>query len=137
MRVLIDTNVIIDAIVNRGEDTRRARLLVRKHEEKRFRGHVSASAITDVYYIVEKERKHDFALAATQKVVRMLTVIPVDFEIIQTALNSLPLDFEDAVQAMAAKEYGLDTVVTRDKKGFRDCGLRVYSPEEFLEAMER
>ena len=39
----------------------------------------------------------------------------------------------DAVQAAAAQDFGIDIVVTRDKSGFGDSGLRVYSPEEFLE----
>ena len=113
-----------------------ARLLVRKHEEKLFRGFVSASAITDIYFIVEKERKHEFALLSIKKVVRMLTVIPVNFEIIKTALASPMKDFEDAVQAAAAQDFGLDIVVTRDKKGFLDSDLQVYPPEEFLETFE-
>jgi len=136
MHVLIDTNVILDAILRRGEFTRLARLLVRKHEEKLFHGFVSASAITDIYFIVEKERKCEFALLAIKKVVRMLTVIPVNFEIIKMALQSPMEDFEDAVQTFAAKDFGIDAVVTRDKKGFHNSGLQVYSQEEFLKALE-
>jgi predicted nucleic acid-binding protein len=41
-------------------------------------------------------------------------------------------DFEDAVQAAAAKDFGIDTIITRDKAGFHNSGLQVYSPEEFL-----
>ena len=136
MRVLIDTNVILDAILSRGEFSRLARLLVRQHEKKLFRGFVSASAITDVYFIVEKERKREFALLAIKKIVRMLTVIPVDIAIVRAALNSDMKDFEDAVQTAAVLSAGIDIVVTRDKTGFLDSGLRVYSPEEFVEAMK-
>jgi len=136
MQVLIDTNVILDAILRRGEFTRQARLLVRKHEEKLFHGFVSASAITDIYFIVEKEKKRDFALLAIKKVVRMLTVIPVNLEIIETAIDSGMYDFEDAVQAAAAQDFGIDIVVTRDKAGFSNSGLQVYSPEEFLETLK-
>jgi len=136
MQVLIDTNVILDAILRRGEFTRLARLLVRKHEEKLFQGFISASAITDIYFIVEKEKKRDFALLAIKKVVRMLTVIPVNLEIIESAFNSGMTDFEDAVQAAAAQDFGIDIVVTRDKVGFSDSGLQVYSPEEFLETLK-
>jgi len=136
IQVLIDTNVILDAILQRGEFSRLARLLVCKHEEKLFQGFVSAAAITDVYFIVEKERKREFALLAVKKVVRMLTVIPVNLAIIESAFE-LPMDdFEDAVQAATAKDCGIDIVVTRDKEGFRNSGLRVYSPEEFLETLK-
>ena len=136
MQVLIDTNVILDAILQRGEFSRLARLLVRKHEEKLFQGFVSAAAITDVYFIVDKERKREFALLAVKKVVRMLTVIPVNLAIIESAFE-LPMDdFEDAVQAATAQDFGIDIVVTRDKTGFNNSGLHVYSPEEFLETLK-
>ena len=135
MQVLIDTNVILDAILRRGEFTRLARLLVRKHEEKLFQGFISASAITDIYFIVEKEKKRDFALLAIKKVVRMLTVIPVNLEIIEAAFDSDMKDFEDAVQAAAAQDVGIDVVVTRDKTGFSNSGLQVYLPDEFLETL--
>ncbi|MCL2622407.1 MAG: PIN domain-containing protein [Planctomycetaceae bacterium] len=136
MRILIDTNVILDAILPRGEFSRLAWLLVRKHEEKSFQGFVSASAITDVYFLVEKVKKRDLALLAIKKVVRMLTVIPVNFEIIEAAIDSGMKGFEDAVQAAAARDFGVNTVVTRDKTGFRDSDLRVCSPEEFLETVK-
>ena len=136
MRVLIDTNVILDAILPRGEFSRLARLLVRRHEEKTFQGFVSASAITDVYFLVEKVKKRDLALLAIKKVVRMLTVIPVNLETIETAIDSGMYDFEDAVQAAAARDFGIDIVVTRDKTGFHDSGLRVCSPDEFLETLK-
>jgi predicted nucleic acid-binding protein len=136
MQVLIDTNVILDAILQRGEFSRLARLLVRKHEEKLFQGFVSAAAITDVYFIVDKERKREFALLAVKKVVRMLTVVPVNLAIIESAFE-LPMDdFEDAVQAATAQDFGIDIVVTRDKTGFNNSGLHVYSPEEFLETLK-
>jgi len=135
MQVLIDTNVILDAILRRGEFSRLARLLVRKHEEKLFQGFVSASAITDIYFIVEKEKKREFALLAVKKVVRMLTVIPVNLEILESSF-ALPMDdFEDAVQTAAAKDFGIDIVVTRDKTGFSNSGLHVYLPVEFLETL--
>jgi predicted nucleic acid-binding protein len=46
-------------------------------------------------------------------------------------------DFEDAVQTAAAQNIGIDTVVTRDPAGFQNSGLRVYSPEKFLKALEQ
>ena len=42
-------------------------------------------------------------------------------------------DFEDVVQACCAGECGVDAIVTRDKKGFIDSGILVYTPTELLE----
>ena len=51
--------------------------------------------------------------------------------------TNVMLDYaEDAVQAAAARDFGIDVVVTRDKTGFRDSGMQVYSPEEFLETLK-
>jgi hypothetical protein len=41
-----------------------------------------------------------------------------------------------AVQVAAAQNFGIDIIVTRDAMGFIDSGLRVYSPEEFLETLK-
>ena len=55
----------------------------------------------------------------------------------QLSFLVLPMtDFEDAVQAAVAQDFGIDIVVTRDKTGFGDSGLKVYSPDEFLETLK-
>ena len=55
---------------------------------------------------------------------------------IREALDAPMTDFEDAVQAVTVKKIGVNVVVTRDKTGFGDSGLQVYSPEEFLETLK-
>ena len=41
-------------------------------------------------------------------------------------------DFEDTLQYVAAKEKKCDYIITRDKKGFSNSDIPVYSPKEFL-----
>jgi hypothetical protein len=66
---------------------------------------------------------------------RSVRILPVIRKTIREALDSDMQDFEDAVQAAAAQDCGIDIVITRDKSGFHDSGLNVYSPEEFLETL--
>ena len=69
-------------------------------------------------------------------VYQTLRILPVIRETIRVALDSGMDDFEDAVQAAAAQDFGVEIVVTRDKKGFHNSGLRVYSPDEYLQAFK-
>ena len=62
-------------------------------------------------------------------------ILTVDRRTIREALDAPMADFEDAVQAVTVRKIGVNDVVTRDKTGFLDSGLRVYSPEEFLETL--
>ena len=102
----------------------------------RLIAHVSASQITDIYYFLEKKFSHEEAIKVLVVLLESIRIIRVDENTIKTAIKSEMDDFEDAVQAAAARNFGVGIVVTRDKTGFRDSGLRVYSPEEFLETLK-
>ena len=134
--ILLDTNVILDFFMERGEHYATARETMEKIEEGRLNAHVSASQITDVYYVLEKELSHEEALRIIIEVINSVRVISVDETTIRRATTLPMADFEDAVQTVAALDFGINIVVTRDKKGFLGSGLQVYSPEDFLELFE-
>ena len=135
-RVLLDTNVIVDFVLSRPGFAEHADVIFRKIEAKKVFGFISASAITDLYFIVEHATNEENARKATQKIYHSLRILAVDTRMIQKALYSNMKDFEDAVQTEAAKTRGIDIVVTRDKTGFTDSGLTVLSPTEFVEQLE-
>ena len=131
--VLLDTNVIIDFAEEREGFYAAAENVFRITEQKAISRYVSASAVTDIYYVLKKRYKEPrAALSLLKKLLRHLEVIGVDRQTIETAIESEMDDFEDAVQATAAKDLGIDIVVTRDKEGFHNSGMQVFSPEEFL-----
>ena len=133
--VLIDTNVVLDYAEEREGFNEAARKIFDKITQRKVLGCVSASAVTDIYYFLLKRYKDpDFVILLLKKLIRILKILAVDRGTIETAINSGMKDFEDAVQAAAALDFGIDIVITRDKTGFHGSGLRVYSPEEFLES---
>ena len=135
--VLLDTNVIIDFAEEREGFYAAAENVFRITEQRGMSRCVSASAVTDIYYVLKKRYKEPgAALSLLKKLLRHLNVIGVDRQTIEAAIASEMLDFEDAVQAAAAKDVGIDIVITRDIMGFSDSGLKVYSPEEFLEEVK-
>ena len=133
IEALIDTNVVLDYAEKREGFFEAAHEIFSHMLQGSFDGFVSASAITDIYYHLKKRYKDsDRALSLLKTLLDALLVIGVDRQTIEAALESGMLDFEDAVQTAAARDFGIDIVITRDPTGFQNSGLDVYSPEEFL-----
>ena len=134
--ILLDSNVVVDFTLKRTGFVENAERIFKQIEAGTFVGCISSSAITDVYYIVESRSNPGYALEMMEYIYQTLRILPVVRKTIRRALDSGMKDFEDAVQATAANYCGVNTVVTRDKKGFTDSDLKIYSPEEFLEALK-
>lgn len=64
-------------------------------------------------------------------------VAAVDKSVIMQALESSLRDFEDAIQTSSAKQSGITTIITRNQPDFSDSGLEVYSPNAFLDRLNR
>lgn len=135
--VLLDSNVVVDFVLMRVGFVKNAEKIFEMIKAETIVGCISSSAVTDVHYIVESKTNPEYAWKMADYIERTLRIIPVVQKTVRGALDSGMADFEDAVQATAAKDYVIDTVITRDKKGFRESGLQVYSPQEFLENLEK
>ena len=136
-RVLLDTNILLDVLLNRQEHLKVSSAVLKLLLEQKYRGFVAATTLTNMYYIVRRvSGKPEEALTAVNKTLAWCAVAPVNGRGLDVARYSGMKDFEDAVQAAAASDFGIDMVVTRDKTGFLDSGLQVYSPEEFLESLK-
>jgi len=134
--ILLDTNVILDFAMKRGEHYAPALGVMKEIASGRLNAQVSASQITDMYYFLEKEFSHEDAVRAIADLIGSIRILRVDEYTIKNALASGMSDFEDAVQTAAAKNFGIETIVTRDKEGFVNSGMQVYTPGEFLEELE-
>jgi predicted nucleic acid-binding protein len=132
-QVLIDTNIVLDVLLNRAEFLELSSAVLKRLGEQQCRGFVAATTLTNMYYIVRRiTGKTEPALLAVKKTLEWCEVAPVNRKVLDEACLANMLDFEDAVQAAAARNVGIDIVITRDKSGFLNSGLRVCSPEEFL-----
>ena len=133
--ILLDTNVVLDFAMKRAGHYAPALRIMDEIADARLVAYVSASQITDIYYFLEKEFSHEKAVQEIANLIDSVHIIGVDRKTIESAIESKMLDFEDAVQTVAAKDFGLTVVVTRDQEGFHNSGLQVYSPEEFLKTL--
>ena len=135
--VLIDTDVILDVFLEREPHYLNSKTILILLDDNGFRGFVTATIIVNIFYHVEKYRGTNMAFACVESLLSNpdLVVLDVDKSVLIAALNSGMSDFEDAVQAVAAKSVGIDMIITRNKQDFRDAHVRAVSPQEFLEKM--
>lgn len=134
MKVVIDNNVIIDALKPNPQFEAAAQQILRLASLKSIDGFVSANSLTDIFYVLRKEHGADKAKVMVQKMLLILDIIGIDPIDCIDAL-SLPMnDFEDAMVAVCAKKIKADFIVTRDEKFINeDTEVRTVSPEQLIE----
>lgn len=130
--VLFDTNIILDIALKRDAFFEDAFKLFQQIDQRKIKGFITASTVTDIYYISKKEKGHLESLNFIGSLIEIVEVIGIDKEIIIKALHAEMKDFEDAIQAFAAEANGIDIIVTRNKTDFKNTSLKIFTPKEFL-----
>ena len=132
MRILFDTNVILDVLLDREPFSSTAAKLFSEVETGNISGYVCATTITTLHYLARKVMGAASAKEEINKLTLLFEVAPVNRAVLDAALLSDFKDFEDAVVHEAALYQGVQWIVTRDLNGFKKSKINVYSPEELL-----
>ncbi len=132
MKILLDTNVLLDVIGDRKPFYEAAARIWTLVESEALEGCISAISFNNIYYIVRKAGDKAAADKALRALRDLFTVIPLDLRLINQSMDAPIDDFEDAVQFHSASRAGTDYLVTRDPDGFPATGVPVLSPQEFL-----
>jgi len=133
MKVLIDTNIILDVLLKRGPYYKHSQLVLLAAEEQYIYGYISASAITDIFYVTHKALKSKTETYALLKnLIGTITIAAVDSDIITDALESDWDDFEDGVQYFVGESIEVDYIVTRNPYDFLSGDTKVVLPEALL-----
>jgi len=136
MRVLIDTNIIMDYIVKRDTFSDAAEKVITLCMENDVQACIAAHTVPNLHYILRKyltnEQRKDILL----KICRMFTVIGIDAVKLVSALQDDNFyDFEDCLQVECAKDFGADFIVTRNAKDFQGSAVPVTEPLNFISIM--
>ena len=136
MKVLFDTNVIIDAFTCRGNEYKHARELVLKAVDEEFQGYISSKQVTDIYYILRKyyqsEEQRRFAIKTIMSSFTVLPLLPSD---LNYSITNEMIDYEDAVIYETAKVNMVNSIVTSDTKHFKNTKAFIYTPKELVELL--
>lgn len=134
MKILIDTNVLIDYVTSREPYTNTANAIMDQCINERMEGYIAVHSILNMFYILRKvlpdtaERKKQLA-----DLTEFLDMVEIDSGMMIRALNNEYFtDFEDCIQSECAVKIRADYIITRNEKDFIHSKVRAISPEKFL-----
>lgn len=136
MRVLFDTNVVLDVMLDREPFAADAVQLFSRVEAGELSGWICATTVTTIHYLATKVIGAVQAKEEMNKLLSLFEVAAVNRGVLESALGLPFADFEDAVIHEAARHVAVEGIITRDNKGFQRAVLPVYSPTELLSALE-
>lgn len=132
-RLLIDTNILLDAVDPSRPDHNAAQELLDRCNGWGEFGMACAPSLTDAYYVSHKMYGEEKGRMIARHLMGLLAIAPVDAEVCDMALNSDEPDFEDGVIRACAELNGADYIITRDKAAFSHSRIRSVSAAEYLE----
>ena len=132
MRVLFDTNIILDVLLDRPPFAEHAAYLLSLVERGEMTGFVCATSIMTIHYLIAKVLDSKEAIRHIRSLLSLFDIAPVNRVVIENALAADFSDFEDAVIHEAALHAGAKYIVTRNPKDFRKSKLPVFEPRQLL-----
>ena len=137
MRILLDTNIILDIALGRLPHLADSADVFRKIDNESIYGFVTATTITDIYYVAKREKGHQTTIDFISNLIEIVDIIGIDKEIVIASLISDFADFEDAIQSVSSRLNGIDYIITRNHKDFIKSEISAVSPKELLALLKK
>jgi len=134
--LFIDTDVIIDFLIDRKPHSREAAIIFTLIEQKKLKGYVSSLTFSNLYYVLKKVESHNKVISKLDSISKMLTILKVDQQTIKDAIASGFSDFEDSIQYNCALDYKkIDVLITRNTKDYKNSEIPVMTPADYLKTV--
>ncbi len=130
MRILFDTNIILDVLLNRKEFVEISTNIVGMVENNNLDGYLCATTITTLDYLISKAINRKQAKIEIQKLLTLFNIADVNSIVLKRSINSEFDDFEDAVQYYSGEHCEVEGLVTRNTKDYKNTDLPIYTPDE-------
>jgi predicted nucleic acid-binding protein len=135
MRVLLDTNVILDAMLRRAPWYHEADAILQAAAIGQVTCAATTLSLATSFYVGRKVVGTTAARAAVQRYLGAFTILPVDRQSLVDA-DALPgKDFEDNILIAAAVTAALDAIVTRNVADFAHSPIPAWNPAELLKRL--
>lgn len=137
MKVLLDTNVLIDYIAMREPYFDDARSIMFACSNGKLDGCIAAHSVCNIFYILRNQMPGTVRRSTLRRICEVFTVVGIDRTTLLAALSREDFrDFEDCLQAECAAEFSVDFIITRNFKDFAESRIPAVSPPEFLARMQ-
>ena len=133
MKILLDTNVIIDVLTSREPWNKSAEKIFLMGANHVVDMYITASSAPDIYYLLRKYIK-DTAQSKQimNKLYSLIGILDVTAANCVEALASPISDYEDAVLEKVALSKEMDYIVTRNIKDYQAGIVKVMLPDDFI-----
>ena len=132
MKVLIDTNVILDVLCNRSDFIEDSLKIWKLCEIKKIEGYISALSIPNIVYILRKELTPQKTMEIISRLMTIFEVVELKPSDLKNAAEMCITDYEDAVQMCSAKRIKVNYIVTRNVRDFKESIVPAFKPNELL-----
>lgn len=132
MKVLIDTNVILDILCKRPQFYEDSAKIFKLCEIKKITGVISAISIPNIIYIMRKELDEEKTKEILDTLFLIFKVDDLKADDLKRACEMKFSDYEDAIQSACAFRVHADYIITRNMKDFVQSRVQALTPFEFL-----
>jgi predicted nucleic acid-binding protein len=136
VKVLVDTNVVLDVLLDRQPFAKSAARIFAFVEESKIEGFLCATTVTTVDYLLGQALAPAKARQALRQLLHLFEIAPVNRPVLEQALQSRISDFEDAVLEQSARLVGADAIATRNVRDFEKSSVIVFNPVDLIAAMD-
>lgn len=132
MVLLIDTNVILDVLINRPEFVKDSSMIWKLCETEQVRGYISTLTYANMMYVMRKQMTPDQIAEIFRKLSLIFEFADFSPAVLERAVTMKWKDFEDAVQSATAEAIHADYIITRNLKDFTQSRVMAFTPSELL-----
>ncbi len=137
MNVLVDTNVILDAMMPRDPFSEAAQEIFILAAKDKVAAYITANCVTDIYYLLHKHlHSATAARDALSKLFRIFKILDLTAADCEDSLLLAISDYEDALLIACATRCKIECIITRNLKDFTGSIVPVQSPDDFLKSMQ-
>ncbi|MDR3049017.1 MAG: PIN domain-containing protein [Elusimicrobiota bacterium] len=131
--VLLDTNILLDAIANRPPFCVSAQKIFIQAAQETIDAHITANSLTDIYYIARKVLSSAAAHSAIEDILNVFSIVSIDEDDCKEAIDSGIDDFEDALIMVCAEKIKADYIISRDKSFQSSTNtIKILSADDFI-----
>ena len=136
MRILVDTNVILDVLLKREPHIKAAQIIMTKCASREITGYLAAHSIPNIFYVLRKDYSQEERRKFIRNLCGIFRISDLNAEKIILAVdNEQFLDFEDCLQDECAAAETADYIVTRNPADFKQSRVKVIEPDEFVKLL--
>lgn len=133
MKVLIDTNVILDVLCGRTDFLEDSSKVWKYCEINKIEGYISALSVPNIVYVLRKELTPEKTQEVINQLFLIFKVADLKSDDLKKAAAMKTSDYEDALQMVCANRIKADFIITRNIRDFMSSKVLAIKPSELLE----